>query len=464
MTDRRITRRAVLGGGLVAGAALATGGSWGCGSSAPAPAPPRAAGSRPDPRFPAGTDRLPQIDHIVVLMMENHSYDNYFGLLGRKGADGFTVGTDGLPTNSNPTAGGTTQHAFHMPTTCQLQKQPSQDWTASHTQYNGGRNDGFVRSASGPVAMGYWTQADLPFYHGLARTFPVCDRWFCSVLAQTYPNRRYLLAGTSLGQVSDNGDKTPFPRGTIMDMLDAHGVSWKNYFSDVGSMLLIPGVAANPANGARIVPIDHFFADAKAGTLPGFSLVDPRFSTDHVGTTVVQGTSEENPQNVAEGEAFAASVINAVMAGAAWPKTLLVYVYDEHGGYYDHVPPPAAVPPDDVPPEVPPGQQFEGFGRYGFRVPAVVASPYARPNYVSHVVHDHTSVLKLVETKWNLPALTRRDANADNLLDCVDLSAPPAFLHPPALPAPGVIQTNGADRACSVHGPGTIPPPASISR
>ena len=144
-------------------------------------------------------------------------------------------------------------------------------------------------------------------------------------------------------------------------------------------------------------------------------------------------SSEENPQDIRNGEAFAARVINAVMAGPGWPRTVLIWTYDEHGGYYDHVPPPAAPEPDDVRPRTAPEDRYD---RLGFRVPAAIVSPFAKPNYVSSVVHDHTSVLKLIETKWNLPPLTRRDAAADDLLDSLDLVGPPAFATPPALPPP----------------------------
>jgi phospholipase C len=157
--------------------------------------------------------------------------------------------------------------------------------------------------------------------------------------------------------------------------------------------------------------------------LPAVSIVDPDFRAD----------SEENPQDIKAGERFAHRVIEAAMHGADWMGTLLVWCYDEHGGYYDHVPPPQAVDPGDVPPDD--AGPF-GYDRYGFRVPAVVVSPFAKPDYVSHVTRDHTSVLKLIERKWNLPPLTRRDAAADDLLDVLDLESPPAFRTPPEMPAP----------------------------
>jgi phospholipase C len=403
----------------------------------------RRAGDRPDPTKPEGADLLPQIEHIVVIMMENHSFDAYFGMLGR--GDGFTVGADGRPTNSTTDASGKAVRAFRMANTCQLQRQPSNAWNATHTQWDNGAMDGFARSDSGPVAMGYWTRADLPFYYGLATTFPVCDRWFGSCMAQTFPNRRFLLAGTASGTINDDLktlQNPPPPNGTIMDALNRHGISWKNYFTSLPTVGLYLGVFN--ANKDKVVKTQQFFTDAAAGTLPALSIVDPDFGQN----------SEENPKDITLGEAFSASVINAVLTSPAWPKTVLIWLYDEHGGYYDHVAPPAAMPPDDIKPVLGAGDMAGDYARYGLRVPAVVVSPFAKKNYVSHVVHDHTSILKFIETKFNLPALTNRDANADNLLDCLDLAGPPAFLSPPHLPAP----RNGSSTPLCTS-PGPIPNP-----
>jgi phospholipase C len=418
----------------------------------------REPGSLPYPHLKPGADTIPQIEHIVVLMMENHSYDNKLGMLARPGADGFTLGAGGKPTATNPYPGGKKiQHAFRMPTTCQVKSAPSQTWDASHTAYDGGKNDGFV-AASGAVAMGYWEKADQPFYYSLASVFPIADRYFSSVLGQTFPNRRYLMAATSLGMVNDDQVwlLANYPsNGTIFDRLNAHGITWKDYWSStpISSTLLWPYLfVKDPENLTRLAPIDDFFKDAGSGNLPGFCLVEPDYGS----------TSEENPQNIAEGEAFAAKVIDAVMTGPKWGSTLLIWTYDEHGGYYDHVPPPKAVPPDNVGPDgFLGGPAFDGFGRYGFRVPCAIVSPWARPDYVSHRVFDHTSILKLVETKWNLPALTRRDANANNMLDMLDLSRA-AFARPPALAKP-LVDTDSKALACNVSGPGVIPPPGSVT-
>jgi len=410
-------------------------------------------GERPFPGRPEGTDTLPQIEHILVLMMENHTYDNYLGMLGRgRGeqlrGDGFTLGSDGRPTAANPYPDGKVQHAFRMPTTCQLSGKPSQEWEQAHTQFNNGRNDGFVKSDSGPVAMGYWTGEDLPWAYSLAATFPVADRWFAPVFGQTQPNRRYLLAATSVGMVDDvlPENLVPAPEGTIFDRLDAHQIPWRNYYSSFPpTSYLFPGNAVE--GHASVVPIAQFFADAKTGQLPGFAIIDPDFGH----------SSEENPQNIVHGEVFAASVVQAVMDSPAWPQTLLVWTFDEGGGYYDHVPPPPAVPPDDIPPLQLPW--YDGFARHGFRVPAVVISPWSRADHVTSVVHDHTSILAMVERKWNLPAMTHRDAAAADLSDFLNLDKP-AFAEPPSLATP---LAGPAQLACEKSGPGQIPPPGSVT-
>jgi len=446
------SRRGLLKAGLAAGAVAGTG-AWGSAPGGAAHFPRlRQPGSLPYPRLPMGTDTIPQIEHIVVLMMENHSYDNRLGMLRRPGADGFRLGRDGLPLAASPYANGDVQHAFRMPTTCQ-NNAPSQDWLNSHIQFDNGRNDGFVESGSGPVSMGYWERADQPFYYSMASVFPIADRYFCSVLGQTYPNRRFLISATSLGIVNDTVPAlTDYPpNGTIFDKVAGAGISWRDYYTDLATVELYPELYLKNL-GTNVVPIADFFADAAAGTLPGLALVEPNYDTQ----------SEEDPQNIVVGEAFAASVVNAVMTGPAWRSTLLIWTYDEHGGYFDHVPPPPALAPDDIAPEVPAGESaYNGFGQYGFRVPMAVISPWARRHYVSHQIYDHTSICALVEAKWNLPAMTYRDANAGNLLDMVDLRFP-AFLEPPRLAQP-LLDTDPASLTCSTTGPGTIPPPGSVT-
>ena len=368
------SRRGLLKAGAIAGAVAGTG-AWraaaGTGQSGSVDAALRALGRRhlrrpgslPYPHLPMGTDTIPQIEHIVIAMQENHSYDNRLGMLRRPGADGFRLNSRGQPTATNPYANGAIQHAFHMPTTCQLSGMPAQDWLASHVQFNNGRNDGFVKSGSGPVAMGYWGAADQPFYYSMAQVFPLADRYFCSVLGQTYPNRRYLMSATSIGQVDDTfPNQSDYPaNGTIFDKLDAAGITWRDYYTTLPTTLLYPQLYEKN-HGTKVIPVAQFFTDAAAGKLPGFCFVEPDFGNQ----------SEENPQNIALGEQFVAQVVSAVMTGPAWHKTLLIWTYDEHGGYYDHVTPPPALAPDNIPPAPPPNQSlYNGFAQYGFRVPAV---------------------------------------------------------------------------------------------
>jgi len=382
----------------------------------------------PSPTQPAGTDLLPQIEHIVVLMKENHTFDNYFGMLGR--GDGFTLDVHGQPVNSNPDAAGRPVTVHHLTSPWQPWHGLDQHWNASHLQWNHGANDGFVRTTNSSLPMGYWTEEDLPFYYGLARTFPIGDRYFASCLAQTFPNRRFLQAGTASGLVATRLPN-PFepnpPTGTVWDELDRHQISWVNYFVELPEIGLYPRVWIDHPSNAH--PIAAFYQDCRLGRLPAISLITPDLFV----------ISEGETQDVQAGEAFTASVVDAVLHSPSWPRTMLIVVYDEGGGYYDHVPPPWAVAPDDVPPatHVPPDQPG-GYDQLGFRVPCIVIAPFAKAGHVSHVVYDHTSILKTIQRKWNLPPLTRRDAAAADLLDFLDLTGAPAFLQPPPLPPPAL--------------------------
>jgi len=416
----------------------------------------------------------------VVLMMENHSYDNVLGMLGRgpgqtPRGDGFTLAADGGPTATNPYPDGRTQRAFRMPTTCQLPSRPSQEWTASHNAYNKGRMDGFVSTPISPatseivggVAMGYWTEEDLPFTYSLAGTFPLADRWFSSVLSQTDPNRRFLIAATAAGMTGDIGTSpgnteqnsllfVPAPNGTIFTTLERFGIKWASYVNSYPTGATPDLFASNDGalEQADHRSFDQFFTDAAAGSLASFVLLDENYGTE----------SQENPQNVVVGEAMMAKVVRALGDSPLWARTVLVITWDEHGGYYDHVPPPVAPAPDTIAPVVQPGESvYDGFARYGVRVPGIVVSAYGKRDYVSHVVYDHTSILALVERKWNLPALTNRDANAADLTDMLDLAAlaagDPTFPSLPSLADPG---NPPAALACSQTGPGIVPPPGSI--
>jgi phospholipase C len=440
-------RRRVLQGMAAASGLVLTGAS-GCGRWW---RPPLGPGDRPDPRRPEGVDLLPQIEHIVVYMQENHSYDSYFGTFDR--GDGYRR-RHGVPVDANPGPDGQMVAVSHAPDTCQSGRGVSQSWASTRRQIDGGRMDGFMTDGN-TNAMRYWDGSDVPFYWSLADTFPLCDRWFGSAPCQTYPNRMYLQAATSQGLVATDIVKAfnmPHPaNGTIWERLDAFGIPWLDYCWDLPDIALFPSFWR--ANQQRVRTFMQFLADCRTGSLPAVSIVSPG----------VTAYTEENPRDIQLGEAYSASVINAVLHSPAWPRTALFFMYDEHGGYYDHVPPPRAVPPDDIPPDVEPAPgETPAFDHYGPRVPAFVISPFARRHHVSHRVHDHTSVLRFIETKWNLGALTRRDANASNLLDCFDFHGRPDFLDPPELAAPGLPATGSACQP-ETPPPPTEPPPATVA-
>src|SRR5262249_5572635 len=212
--------------------------------------------------------------------------------------------------------------------------------------------------------------------------------------------------------------------------------------------------ARNPA--AHVVPTAQYFAAGAAGTLPAVAFIDARgFGT------LNQESDEHPPANVQVGEKFVADVVQALMASPSWPRAALFLVYDEHGGYYDHVPPPPACVPDDIAPQLGPGDTSAAFDRYGVRVPFVVVSPYARRHFVSHLVHDHTAILRFIETRFDLPALTRRDANANPLLEFFDFRH--AHIHPPQLPPARVDPARAAESPALVAEGANAPDSGSVS-
>jgi phospholipase C len=455
--ENPLTRRALLRYSGSVGAAAAgmstAGGVWR--TLAASAKTLRTPDSLPNPRSPAGTPNaaLP-FDHIVVVMMENHSFDNLLGALAHSGqpkAHGLRINRHGVARDSNPGPEGSVA-SFVIPDTEQAPS-VTQTWNATHTQIDGGRMDGFVRSVGNDEPMGYWTEDVLPFAYSFAKTFTIANKWFCSAPCQTYPNRRFLMAGTAYGDIATDSESlgdAPPPNGTIFDRLSSYGVSWRNYFTDLPQTAIIPSVIEKYA--ANLSPVAQFHLDCLTGNLPAVSFVDPEFGlVSDIGEPLAAipgieaitgklestGGDEESPQDMSYGEYWAYQVVSSVLHSPAWARTLLIYTYDEHGGYYDHVPPPAAIAPDAIPPRLEPGDMPGGYNLYGPRVPAIVASPYARANAVTNVVHDHTSALATIEAKWNLPALTYRDANAKTVLDFLDLSTA-AFLEPPTLAEPPV--------------------------
>jgi phospholipase C len=395
-----------------------------------------------------------KIQHVVLLMQENRSFDTYFGHL--KAYDP-TIDTELEPTTGNPDPTNPTGPSivpFHKTNYCEV-ADLDHSWNGTHKEWDNGAMDGFTaanaisQDPTGSRAMGYYTQADLPYYYALYDRFAIGDRYFASVLSQTFPNRFYSLAGTSFGHIANDvpppTDPTAFspPNGTIFEQLDAHHVSWRIYMSQVPFAGLFGYVRAHAAD--HVFPISQYSADAAAGNLPQVSLVDPIFT----GPTNVEN-DEHPPSNIQVGERFASDVIHSLFTSPSWSTSALFLTYDEHGGYYDHVPPPAAVPPDGIAPMLQPGDVQGGFDNYGIRVPVAVVSPYSRAHFVSHVVNDHTSILRFIETRFGLPALTKRDANANPMQEFFDFSRS-AFATPPSLPDAPIDPVHAAQ--CSTAPP-----------
>jgi phospholipase C len=399
----------------------------------------RAAGP-PAPGGPgAGSAAL---QHIVVLMQENRSFDSYFGALHREGQPG---------SEPEPLTGIAGVRPFHQSANCEV-SDLNHGWTGTHREIDGGRMDGFLTQnrvpgdPGGRRAMGYYDASDLPYYYRLASTFGIGDRYFASVPGPTFPNRFYSLAGTSFGHTdNDAPPKGGFTQPTIFGRLQQAGISWAVYEAQVPVAMAFADVQAHPDH---VKPISQYFADAAAGTLPQVVFIEPTY----IGT-VDQETDEHPPSNFQLGQQLTAQLLGALMASPDWSSSAFLLTWDEHGGYYDHVVPPAAPKPDSIPPILKPKDLRVPFDRYGVRVPMLVVSPFSKPHFVSHRVSDHTSILALIEHRFGLTPLTRRDAAANPMLEYFDF-AHPHFATPPSLPTPTVDPAKAAQ--CKALQPGVL--------
>jgi phospholipase C len=368
------------------------------------------------------------IDTIVIVTQENRSFDSYFAGLPAYGQPDVDVEDPKLVSLIDST--GLASSPFHQGAYCF--GDTAHDWDSMHRDWNGGLNDGFVKvnDPNGSRTLGYYDASDLGFYYGLANAYGVGDRYFSALLGPTVPNRLYLYAGTSSGHVTNGTVAIGQP--SIFKRLEDGQVPFAVYSASrwtidcAGPASYETGMfCADIPGGSR--PMSQFMSDAALGKLPAVSFIDPGDSDEHP------------PDDMQLGEVAVQKVWNALASSPQWPRSVFIVTFDEAGGLYDHVPPPAACPPDGTSPIVPGEATTAGeFDRLGFRVPFLVASPYAKRHFVSHQVNSHTSILRFLELRFQLPALSDRDANDDALLEFFDFSKPELT---PTIPADVVIAT-----------------------
>ncbi|MEA2124518.1 MAG: phospholipase [Solirubrobacteraceae bacterium] len=377
------------------------------------------------------------IDTFVVLMMENRSFDHYLGWLPH--ADGLQEGITYTDANGAP-------HPTHRLTPdfqgCGF-NDPDHSWLGGRTQLNGGLCDGWLHPGSGndDFALGYYAEGDLGFIQDAAKHATVFDRFHCSLMGSTLPNREYMHAAQSYGQIDNNlppqipGAETGFPDTTIFASLQRAGISNGYYYSDV------PVSALWGQEGlARSSPVSAYYEQAATGTLPHVSFVDPYFAGS-IGEGPGASGDEHPHGDVRMGQAFMADVVHAFMESPQWKRGALFIVYDEWGGFFDHVRP-RRVPDIRNDPDI-----NKDFGLMGFRIPAIALSPYLRRGHVEHTVHGFESILKMIEYRFSLKPLTRRDAYANNIARAFDWRRKPR-LTPPDLPRPEHV----VSVACAIGG------------
>jgi phospholipase C len=378
------------------------------------------------------------IDNIVVVMMENRSFDHYFQDLPNEGQPNAEV----APANTTvPGIDGTPVPFVHATSSQFCFGDTNHEWLGTHQEVDNGKMDGFATVndgthempmigppgfLSGARAMTYYTGADLPLMYWAAQNYAIADHYFASLPGPTWPNRMYLYAATSFGMTTNIVPPTlSTTSNTIFDYLTIRGVTWRIYATSAAGLDVLIDKAIQYSTS--ISTIDRFADDAASGKLPQVSFVDPELGMDSY-----DGNDEHPPAVMQVGENFLAGVMSTLMSSSAWPHAAMFVDYDEHGGLYDHVPPPKACPPDDLTPESDAGT-YGGFDEYGVRVPMLLLSPYAKKNYVSKNVYDHTSIVRFIEARFVLPALTNRDANALAPWDMFDFTDPPN-LTPPSVP------------------------------
>lgn len=404
----------------------------------------------------AAPEELRRYEHVVILMMENRSFDHYFGHLSlptSMGGEG-RRDVDGLKGDEaqylQRTIGGQveTYRSFHAGT--RKLGDISHGWDDCHFQFNGGLMNGFVQSHFNDLLkdgktncdsdcpdfgepMAYYKREDTPVLHQLLDNYALCDRWFASVMGPTWPNRFYLHAGTSMGiktndKMGTSSDPDPDETRTIWHELRAKCVNAVNYTMDVpwnlGGFGLFNSTPTRSVfkqnrpssdHGGGAPPPESFEEACARGTLPSVSVIDPAF--------IFAPCDDHPPHDIKSGQAFISSIYKLLTKNPkVWEKTLFIITYDEHGSFYDHVKPPVVTTDDR-----------SEFQQLGFRVPALVIGPYVKKNYVSHVQFDHTSFLSTVTRRFGLDPLNRRVASANDVRDCIDRNAVNTLAAPSAV-------------------------------
>jgi len=356
-----------------------------------------------------------QIEHIIVVMMENRSFDHFLGWL--PGSRGRQAGLSYLDNEgeAHPTWRLNTFVGCSHP-------DPDHSYAGGRSEVDNGKMDGWLRTTTNDVfSIGYYEEADLPFFSALARNYTTLDNYFASILSSTFPNRVFQHAAQT-DRLSNTLTISTLP--TIWDTLAAAGVSHKYYFGNVPFLALWGDKYIDIS-----APYAEFLVDAAAGKLPAVSFVDPKFTILDDG----EGNDDHPHADVRAGEAFLGQIYRAVTSGPGWKNTVLIINRDEWGGFYDTIAPPRIIAPNDVDTDL-----VDGKALLGCRVPTVVVSPWARGNTatprINSGLYDHTSVLKLIEWRYNLPPLTKRDASSEiaNLAEALDFANPDVAV--PALP------------------------------
>src|SRR3954454_20378448 len=362
------------------------------------------------------------IDTFVVLMMENRSFDHYLGWLPH--ADGVQAGLSYVDRE------GKTWQTRRLAPDWQGCGHPDPDhsWDGGRGQLNGGACDGFLKTGNDVFAISYYEEKDLGFIPAAARAVTTFDRFHCSLMAATLPNREYMHAAQSYGQTDNTRPpqtqyQTGFPDTTIWASLAAAAVSNRYFYNDVPVSALwgAPGLA-------RSGNVAEYYERCATGTLPNVSFLDPNFAG-----SVGEGpglSGDEHPHgDVRAGQAWMSDVVHAFMESPQWKRGALFIVYDEWGGFFDHVAPPR-VPDSRNDPDI-----IKDYGLMGFRIPAVAVSPYVQRGHVAHSTYGFESILKMISYRFSLAPLTKRDAYARNIARAFDWRSKPR-LDLPSLPDP----------------------------